>query len=120
MPQDLTKITTPFGLLDEETQEALKAHGGPYEAFTEDGLWEPSKKPSWSKEFAYRVKPSPPKPREWWAKLTDGRIETIWDDEHCANLAATNAYGEKYDNVETVRLIQWPERAPLPDLPEGY
>lgn len=25
---DLTKITTPFGLLDAETQEALKAHGG--------------------------------------------------------------------------------------------
>ena len=27
---DLTTLTTPFGLLDRETQEALKAHGGPY------------------------------------------------------------------------------------------
>jgi hypothetical protein len=24
---DLTKITTPFGLLDPETKEALRAHG---------------------------------------------------------------------------------------------
>lgn len=30
---DLTAITTPFGLLDEATQEALRAHGGPYEWF---------------------------------------------------------------------------------------
>ena len=28
---DLTAITTPFGLLDAATQEALRAHGGPYE-----------------------------------------------------------------------------------------
>jgi hypothetical protein len=66
---DLSKITTPFGLLDEQTREALKAHGGPYEFFNgsafvlslsttleniDDGL-------------TYRVKPQPPKPREWWA-----------------------------------------------------
>lgn len=33
---DLTAITTPFGLLDEVTQEALRAHGGPYEMY--DGM----------------------------------------------------------------------------------
>ena len=60
---DLTAITTPFGLLDRETQEALKAHGGPYELWR-GSLWgdvEPHDDfDSW---YAYRVKPAPPMPR---------------------------------------------------------
>lgn len=63
MTQDLTKITTPFGLLDEQTQEALRAHGGPYEWW--QGIWEDIE-PMWGKAITYRVKPQPPKPREWW------------------------------------------------------
>lgn len=55
---DLTAITTPFGLLDAATQEALRSHGGPYQHF--DGK-------KWSDELedepcgsrAYRVKPKP-------------------------------------------------------------
>ena len=35
---DLTDLKTPFGLLDRETQEALKAHGGPYE-YWNGGSW---------------------------------------------------------------------------------
>lgn len=63
--QDLTKITTPFGLLDPETQEALRAHGGSYERYSSKG-WVDSHAPVWYVENAYRVKPQPPKPREWW------------------------------------------------------
>ena len=63
---DLTKITTPFGLLDKETQAALKAHGGPYEAFQGSGLWAKINDPLWAQVTAYRVKPAPLKPREWW------------------------------------------------------
>lgn len=41
---DLTKLTTPFGLLDEVhgkgTQAALKAHGGPYEIYTTVNGWQ--------------------------------------------------------------------------------
>ena len=56
---DLTKITTPLALLDDETREALKAHGGPYE------IWEswpvakfkPIQEPSWSLSGVYRVAP---------------------------------------------------------------
>lgn len=66
MTQDLTKITTPFGLLDKETQEALRAHGGPYEWLNWGGSWEETDPPHWSLCYAYRVKPQPPKPREWW------------------------------------------------------
>lgn len=61
MTQDLTKITTPFGLLDAETQEALRAHGGPYQWW--QGVWEDIE-PNWVGTMTYRVKPQPPRPRE--------------------------------------------------------
>ena len=63
---DLTKITTPFGLLDAETQEALKAHGGPYEFYQMMGSWRGEDSPAFAAIIVYRVKPAPPKPREWW------------------------------------------------------
>lgn len=76
---DLTKITTPFGLLDAETQEALMAHGGPYEVFT-GFRWETSGAPSPAGYMVYRVKPAPPKPRECWsygAHIRDTEAEAI-------------------------------------------
>ena len=62
---DLTKIREPFGLLDEATQKALREHGGPYQRFWSEG-WKDTADPRWWKELAYRVKPAPPKPREFW------------------------------------------------------
>ena len=56
---DLTAITTPFGLLDAATQDALRAHGGPYERYGDDGGWIPSENPVWYLGNAYRVKPAP-------------------------------------------------------------
>lgn len=59
---DLTAITTPFGLLDAATQEALRAHGGPYEWWNGE-VWNYAEKAcafsSASPAFAYRVKPEP-------------------------------------------------------------
>ena len=55
---DLTKITTPFGLLDEETQEALRNCDGPWEVFWET-QWRLIQKPNWSSAFAYRQTPLP-------------------------------------------------------------
>lgn len=60
MDMDLTKITTPFGLLDTETKEALKAHGGPYERYsvdTQEG-WVDCNFPTWIHYAVYRVKPA--------------------------------------------------------------
>ncbi len=88
---DLTAITTPFGLLDAKTQAALKAHGGPWEfaAPENDWKWLPVEfaRPLWSRQNVYRVKPQPPKPREWWiyydfgeeARLSDVKPACNWD-----------------------------------------
>jgi len=55
---DLTKITTPFALLDDKTKGALKAHGGPYEFWYEyDGSWPTIYNPSWFRTYIYRVAP---------------------------------------------------------------
>lgn len=55
---DLTAITTPFGLLDKATQDALRAHGGPYESYDVRG-WHNVSNPSWVVYRVYRVKPQP-------------------------------------------------------------
>lgn len=67
---DLTKITTPFGLLDEATQEALKAHGGPYERYNGEAWIQADLNNDWP-AVTYRVKPHPPKPREFWVLLNE-------------------------------------------------
>lgn len=64
---DLTTITTPFGLLDEATQKALKEHGGPYEIFSIDGEWAATDS-AWYLSATYRVRPEPTRPlvvRDW-------------------------------------------------------
>lgn len=64
---DLTAITTPFCLMDDETKDALKAYIGALQTLNFSGVWEDI--PSglyWQENSTYRVKPAPPKPREWW------------------------------------------------------
>lgn len=57
---DLTQITTPFGLLDEETQKALKAHEGEIEYYDVGGHWlVPVCGPDWVVSLTYRAKPEP-------------------------------------------------------------
>ena len=56
---DLTVITTPFGLLDKATQDALLAHGGPYEYYY-GGKWYPTDTVEEEDyHWAHRVKPAP-------------------------------------------------------------
>lgn len=59
-PIDLTAITTPFGLLDKATQDALRDHGGPVDQYTSCG-WRPHvmHKVSYHPAVVYRVKPGP-------------------------------------------------------------
>ena len=59
---DLTDLKTPFGLLDRETQEALKAHGGPYEWWS-GGEWFETATCDDVNDKVHRVKAAAPKPR---------------------------------------------------------
>ena len=75
---DLTAITTPFGLLDEVygpgAQEALRAHGGPWEGWCEGAKWEKIHDPYWSVTSTYRVKPQPPAPVVETVTLLTGAV----------------------------------------------
>lgn len=86
---DLTKNTTPFGLLDVETKAAMQAHGGPYEIFTQEG-WKEIAKSCWWKTSVYRVKPQPPtKDSIDWSHVDDG-IVAIARDECGSTLCYSN------------------------------
>jgi hypothetical protein len=93
---DLTKIEKPFGLLDAETQEALRAHGGPYEMYGYDG-WTYNGMPAWSPNTTYRVKPQPPKPRDFW--LTDNGCYWFTRED------AMTAYGDPGEKIIHVREV---------------
>lgn len=58
---DLTKITTPFGLLDGETQQVLRSYEGGIEKYLGSGWWA-EVFPKWVPYMTYRatlpVKPS--------------------------------------------------------------
>lgn len=78
---DLTKIITPFGLLDKETQDALIAHGGPWEYFGDDEEWHTETIQTWCSGTTYRVKPQPPKPREWWVNYDNDLVLIYQPDD---------------------------------------
>jgi hypothetical protein len=62
-PVDLTKITTPFGLLDEDTQQRLQSWPHGWEAFKSDG-WVTTQ-PKWAPSVTYRAKPAPERKCVW-------------------------------------------------------
>ena len=82
---DLTALTTPFGLLDRETQEALKAERPNIEMFS-GTEWSPVLR-DWplAEALAYRVKPTPPKPREWWLSL-DQKTQMFFQQSTPSNI----------------------------------
>lgn len=60
---DLTKITTPFALLDDETRSALYKSGGPYECYDASGRWVECR---FVEVLANTVCRAMPKRREYW------------------------------------------------------
>ncbi len=84
---DLTDLKTPFGLLDRETQEALKAHGGPYELWR-GSLWgDVDPHDDFDSWYAYRVKPAPPKPPVEVIKPSDADVKAV--AERCGRSSDT-------------------------------
>jgi len=89
-PMDLTAITTPYGLLDAETKAALRAHGGTLEYANTNTDWEffpLAGRPCWTRGNVYRVKPQPPKTREWFIRVNhNGEIRECAEDAEGATL----------------------------------
>lgn len=56
---DLTQITTPFGLLPEPVQKALKEWEHGVEIFSIGGHWYLAPEPLWGELSTYRAKPAP-------------------------------------------------------------
>lgn len=83
---DLTAITTPFGLLDEATQEALRAHGGPFQCYGVLGEWFDIESVSWQPSCAYRAKPAPV-------------VETVTDDRWLIPHNGNISFGEMTDRT---------------------
>ena len=80
---DLTKITTPFGLLDEETQRALKECGGPWELLGDDG-WFDTGTPLFAGGNTYRQKPQPREYVAWGVVRPDGDMCIVYQFEDMA------------------------------------
>ena len=76
MTQDLTKITTPFGLLAVEAQNALKAaflDEKELQFYSNEGFWKTiGGDPLWSTGTTYRVKPAPVTVSMWSNVYPDG------------------------------------------------
>ena len=101
---DLTKITTPYGLLDEATQNALREHGGPYERYSLDNEWvavDSLTRVGWP-ATVYRVKSEPPKPREWWMVLAQDGTPLPYDTFTEAKIVQ---FGSPSDQIVHVREV---------------
>jgi hypothetical protein len=96
---DLTDLKTPFGLLDRETQEALKAHGGPLQFLNLHGKWQTSDVMDWYANSTYRVRPAPPKPREWWL------VE--WGDADGGRSALKDTEDEAQHDAKSLQSCGW-------------
>lgn len=68
---DLTQITTPFGLLDEETQQALRDWPHGLEVFCPSSEWRDAGCEHFFNDIAYRAKPAPE--RVVWYTSTDAK-----------------------------------------------
>ena len=94
MTQDLTKITTPFGLLDVETQAALVAaykDGQTIQFHTSGGFWKhryPA--PLWFKTKTYRVKPEPVT-YSMWSNIYHMSIGCSYPSREDADSAASSS-----------------------------
>lgn len=94
---DLTKIEKPFGLLDPETQKALRECGGPWEVF--EDRWEDNPDPLFSKSFTYRQKPQPREYEAWLLIDENGdRVGLFYRHGYAAERAV------EMTNVRVIRL----------------
>jgi len=70
---DLTKLTTAFGLLDAETQQALRDWPHGWDVYDIWGAWQTLMGPMWMPNNVYRARPAPvTKPSIDWSHVAEG------------------------------------------------
>lgn len=89
---DLTALTSPFGLLPPETQDALKAHDGVVEFYSSRAGWvDVAGDPFWDCATAYRAAPQP-------------KVETVTNREMYLTARGCIASNAKLDGAIPVRI----------------
>lgn len=107
---DLTAITTPFGLLPDDVQEALRDHGGPWEAFCREcgSAYEWRSSDNLSREaLSHRVRPQPPAPKVEEVVLY-GRHDVQWVFERSPNDTHRITFNliDGEPDVSSVRMVK--------------
>jgi len=82
---DLTRITTPWALLGDETKRRMKSHKGDFEYFSSSSNWtKVSGCPSWYGSTVYRAVPVPDKPTVFWRNEYSSCVGNWYDSrEDC-------------------------------------
>jgi hypothetical protein len=124
---DLTKITTPFGLLDKETQAALKAHEGEIEIYYYVNGWRVVS-PSFFITSTYRAKPLdlPEWPTgllpewKWIAKDSNGQVYAYKEKpERLWNVWEKDWEGIRIDHLIPISFDGIPWKQAIIQRPEG-
>ena len=86
--EDLTKITCPFGMLDDDTQERFEDYAilGDVEVFL-NGIWQDDPYETRSFGYTYRAKPKPKRLVSWVHWDDDDAVccETRKEADQCLN-----------------------------------
>jgi hypothetical protein len=102
MTPDIFNITTPFGLLDEETQKALKGWKGKWSRYYADG-WLETCNPGWVDQTVYKAIPLPAtKPsinwdhvsEEWqWLARDSGDVTYLFQERPTLDVSSGEWFG---------------------------
>lgn len=94
------KLTTPFGLLDKETQDALRAWPHGCEVYNFREAWLEVNNPSWVDAHTYRARPAPAVPDsiDWthvapeWKFMARDESGDVWLCDEIPSICV-NAWG---------------------------
>ena len=111
--EDLTQITCPFGMLDDDTQRRLDDHvdaGGAIEGWRDCG-WLLCGNGIWDKYITYRAKPKPKRVVTWvhWDKDDAVCCETRKEAAQCLNNYGGYTYKIERDedgSNPTIELVE--------------
>jgi len=97
---DLTKITTPFGLLDATTLRRLVEHeakGGKLEYYASTGKWVDLRMPAmFASNYVYRAAPLPPVTADELAKALRNLVQD-YEEETYMKLSEIRSLLARYD-----------------------